>query len=99
MKNVFAVALAATLVLAGCVSGRTFDASKVDQLSAGVSTEQDAIRLLGEPVSVVTNPQNQHRAFVWAYAYGTPIGGGGRGLTISFDADGRMIQVIQQTKL
>jgi hypothetical protein len=99
MKNIFAVVLTATLVVAGCVSGRTFDASKVDQLTPGVSTEHDAIRLLGEPVSVLTNPQNRHRGLYWGYAYGSPIGGGLRGLTISFDADGRMIQVIQQTKL
>jgi hypothetical protein len=99
MKNVFAVALTAALTLSGCVSGNSFDMSKASELTPGVSTEQDAIRLLGEPASIVTNPQNQHRALVWAYGYGTPIGGGGRGLTISFDANGRMLQIIQQTKM
>lgn len=91
------------LALAGCVYsqiGRRFDISKVSELRPGVSTEQDARRLFGDPLSVTTSPQNGHQLLVWEYVYGTALAtGGGAKLAISFDASGRMLQIIQETDL
>jgi hypothetical protein len=74
--------------------------SRADQLTPGVSTEADAERLLGEPITVEHNPQNRHELLIWRYAYGTGLGtGGGQTLAISFDEKGKMIAILQRTKL
>lgn len=88
-------------VLAACASiGRPFDITKADSLRPGISTEQDAEQLLGKPISVNTNAQNSHQLLTWQYAYGTGLGtSGGKKLSISFDSNGRMLQVIQRTEL
>jgi hypothetical protein len=103
MRNLFATRLLVLigLVLAGCVSvGRDFDIAKADQLIPGVSTEADAKRLLGEPITVQRNPENRHDLFIWQNVYGTGLGtGGGQKLAISFDEKGKMIAILQRTKL
>lgn len=53
------------LSLTACAHlGHQFDMGKLDQLKPGVSTEEDAKALFGEPESVVTNPQNNHQLLV-----------------------------------
>jgi hypothetical protein len=95
--------LAAVMVLAGCVYsqiGTRFDISKIDQLQPGISTEADAEVLLGKPVSVTTNPDNNHQLLVWQYFYGTALAtGGGKQLAISFDEHSKMIKVVRQMEL
>jgi outer membrane protein assembly factor BamE (lipoprotein component of BamABCDE complex) len=94
--------LALALCLSGCVysqTGTRFDMSKADQLTPGISTEDDAERLLGKPISVVTNP-NGHQVFIWAYSYGTALAiGGGKQLVIAFDENGTMIKIAQRTEI
>jgi hypothetical protein len=89
------------VALAGCAQvGRTFDIANADRLVPGVSTEADAKGLLGEPITIQRNPGNGHEALVWQYVYGTGLGtGGGQKLVISFDEKGKMIAIIQRTKL
>lgn len=103
MRNFFAVCVLALIGVTplGCAHvGREFDISNADQLTPGVSTEADAKRLLGESITVQRNPENGHEALVWTYAYGTGLGtGGGQKLAISFDEKGKMIAIIQRTKL
>jgi hypothetical protein len=97
------LALIMALVLSGCVYsqiGNRFDISKSSLLKSGVSTEQDARSLFGEPISITTNPQNGHQLLIWQYVYGTALAtGGGAKLAISFDASGRMLQIIQEVDL
>jgi hypothetical protein len=95
--------VATCFTLAACVysqMGTRFDITKADQLTPGISTEEDAKKLLGEPVSVTTNPENNHQLLVWQYTYGTAVAvGGGARLAISFDENGKMIKVIQKAKV
>lgn len=88
-------------LIAGCASvGRDFDITKADQLTPGVSTEADAKQLFGEPITTQRNPDNGHELLVWQYAYGTGLGtGGGQKLAISFDEKGKMIAILQRTKI
>ena len=91
---------AASFMLLSCMTvGNKFDISKVDQLQPGISTEDDAIKLFGNPTSVSTNPDNKHELLQWIYSQGTLVGGNGAHLAISFDKNGKMIAVIQQTKI
>lgn len=90
-----------SIALTGCIQvGRSFDVAGVDRLTPGVSTINDAERLLGEPTTIQTNPANGHQALIWRYVYGTGLGtGGGEQAIVSFDRYGRMIAVLQRTKL
>jgi regulator of RNase E activity RraA len=97
------VATVALLFLCACVYsqvGNRFNIDKADQLQPGISTVADAKALLGEPVTVQTNPENNHQLLIWQYAYGTAIAvGGGAKLGIAFDENGKMIKIIQRTKV
>jgi SmpA / OmlA family len=89
-----------SLMLFGCMTiGNKFDISRVDQLQPGISTEADAKALFGEPTSVSTNPNNHHELLQWSYSQGAIVGGNGAHLAISFDENGKMIAVIQKTKV
>jgi outer membrane protein assembly factor BamE (lipoprotein component of BamABCDE complex) len=83
-------------VVSGCLyqqRGERFDASAINQLTPGVSTEQDAIAKLGKPVSVSTNADGS-QVLQWYYVYGTAIGvGGGAHAAILFGPDEKMIRV------
>jgi hypothetical protein len=92
----FGVYLAVYLGLTACVyqqHGTRFDPSLINQLRPGISTEQDAITLLGKPVSVST-AANANHVLQWYFVYGTAIGvGGGSHAAILFGPDGKMIRV------
>lgn len=95
-------ALAALVLLAGCASqyGHPFSMGVVDQLVPGRSTEADAVKLLGEPFSVTTNPKNGHRALSWLYSHAVAFSSAtGASVSIAFDEHGQMIGVLNQTKL
>lgn len=66
LKVVFALVVLATLLaFASCARvGHQFDITQADKLVPGVSTEDDAKNLFGEPESVSTNPQNNHQLLV-----------------------------------
>ena len=92
--------LVASFTLTACMTvGSKFDISKIDQLQPSVSTEDDAKRLFGEPTSVSDNPNNHHELLQWIYSQGTLVGGNGAHLAISFDENGKMIAVVQRTKI
>ena len=101
MKRI--IAAVAIVFLSACVysqQGNLFDINNADQLQPGISTVADAKALLGEPVTVQTNPDNNHQLLIWQSAYGTAIAvGGGAKLAISFDENGRMIKILQRTKV
>jgi outer membrane protein assembly factor BamE (lipoprotein component of BamABCDE complex) len=88
------------LLVTACASqGNQFDMDKARQLEPGVSTVEDAEHLIGKPISVTTNP-NGHQVLIWMYAYGTGLGASGaKRLIISFDENGKMIRIAQETKI
>jgi hypothetical protein len=90
-----AVAVALAGAVAGC-AGHSFNESGVGQLTPGVSTESDAVRAIGEPISRLVDPRSGHSGLTWGYGGGF---GNTRVLTISFDESGRMIRVIQQSRI
>jgi hypothetical protein len=75
-KSTFA-ATAMALLLAACAQvGNRFNQDAVSQLRPGISTEQEAIALLGQPVTWVAMPDGG-KAVKWMYAYGTALATGG----------------------
>jgi hypothetical protein len=93
MTNAFIVTTTA-LVLSACEymqHGRSFDIDAVNKLVPGVSTEQDAIQLLGKPTEINTRPDGTE-LLQWIYAYGTVTGDGSH-VAILFGADKKIIQV------
>lgn len=98
-RTIFAAAL--ILALTGCVErhGNEYDSSKVAQLRPGVSTETDAIGLLGTPVSS-SSQADGGQLLQWYYVYGNSFGGsGGANTAILFGPDKKMIRVVQQTQM
>jgi hypothetical protein len=88
-------ATAMALLLAACAQvGNRFNQDGVSQLRPGISTEQEAIALLGQPVSWVAMPDGG-KAVKWMYAYGTALAtGGGAAVIIAFAPDGRMRGIV-----
>lgn len=98
MKRIVVAALVSAAALAGCVqTGNTFDVKKVAELTPGVSTKQDAIAKLGQPVAVSAMPGGGELV-QWRYAYGTGIGvSGGASTSIMFTDRGIMAGVMGMT--
>ena len=96
MKRVERLTVLAALVMliSGCVTvGHKFDLAKVDLLTPGASTVEDATRLLGEPSAESDMPDGT-KLFQWQYSQGTAFGtGSGSHVAILFGADGKMIRV------
>src|ERR1700683_3430355 len=92
--------LTVILFLAACASqGHPFDMEKAHDLQPGVSTIEDAERLIGKPVSVTHNA-NGHTVLIWTYAYATGLGpGGAKQLIIPFDETGTMIRIASESTL
>lgn len=85
--------------LAACITiGKTFDPQKVEQLQPQKSTVADATALFG-PATSETSYDNGNKLLQWQYSQGTPIGGGGAHVAVLFDQSGRMIRVVQKTKI
>ncbi len=79
--------------------GHDFDASKTSQLRPGVTTEQDAIAMFGQPTKITTNPQNNHQLLQWTYAHASVVDREGKGLAVSFDERGKMLKVLSETRI
>ncbi len=94
IRNLWPILLA--LSLSACVymqHGTRFDPNVINQLTPGVSTQQDAIAKLGKPMAVSTNADGS-QLLQWQYVYGTAVGiGGGAHAAILFGSDGKMIRV------
>jgi len=94
-------ALALGLFAAGCAyqqRGHPFDSETVAQLQPGVSTEQDATGKLGSPTDAF-NYEAGRKLLTWAYVYRVPIGTSSEArAAILFDADGKMIHVVNSSQ-
>jgi uncharacterized protein YcfL len=94
MRKNFAVA--AALLLAGCVStGTNYDVAAVDRLQVGM-TKAEVIGLLGQPNQVVTNSDGSER-LVWVHSTGSVLGANARSVGLPFGADGRLTDVPQRS--
>jgi outer membrane protein assembly factor BamE (lipoprotein component of BamABCDE complex) len=99
LASIYSAAIIARVTLAACTTvGNRFDISKANALEPGVTTEADAKKLLGEPMSVHANADNNHELLVWQYASGNALGTGSASvLAVSFDENGRMLKIIQKS--
>lgn len=83
-------ALALSLLLSACVSvGKDFDPSLVTRLTPGISTLDDAVRLLGKPTGITQHPDGSQSAS-WVYTshgLGTSVV---KTLAVHFDSAGHV---------
>lgn len=94
-----ALGLVVTLTLTACITvGKKFDVDAVDKLQPETSTTAQAVDLLG-PVTSETSYPNGTKLLQWQYSQGTPVGGRGGHVAVLFDKDGRMIRLVQKTKI
>jgi hypothetical protein len=90
------LAIAAALLLAGCVSmGTNYDVAAVDRLQVGM-TKAQVIDLLGQPNQVVTNADGSER-FVWVHSTGSLLGAIARSVGLPFGPDGRLTDIPQRS--
>lgn len=90
------LAIAAALLLAGCVSmGTNYDVAAVDRLQVGM-TKEEVIGLLGQPNQVVTNSDGSER-LTWVHSTGSMLGANARSVGLPFGADGRLTDVPQRS--
>lgn len=90
------LAIAAALLLAGCVSmGTNYNDAAVDRLQVGM-TKAQVIDLLGQPNQVVTNADGSER-LVWVHSTGSMLGANARSVGLPFGADGRLTDVPQRS--
>ena len=85
------------LLVAGCAiqEGQRFDATTVQQMQPGVTTEQDAIAALGKPARTNNNADGT-RLLQWQYIYGTSASWTGDAhAAILFGPDHKMIRVVE----
>lgn len=90
-------AVAAALLLAGCVSmGTNYEVAAVDRLQVGM-TKAQVIGLLGQPNQVVTNSDGSER-LVWVHSSGSMLGANARSVGLPFGPDGRLTDVPQRSR-
>ena len=90
------LAIAAALLLAGCVSmGTNYNFAAVDRLQVGM-TKEEVIGLLGQPNQAVTNSDGSQR-LIWVHSTGSMLGANARSVGLPFGADGRMTDVPQRS--
>jgi hypothetical protein len=90
--------LLAVLILPACVSvGGGFEISRVDELKPGVSTVEDAIRVLGTPMSESTLPSGA-RILQWNSARAGIFGATATHAAILFDEQGVMTRVTHKAR-
>jgi hypothetical protein len=90
------LAIAAALMLAGCVSmGTNYDVAAVDRLQVGM-TKAEVIGLLGQPNQVVTNADGSER-LIWVHSTGSMLGANARSVGLPFGPNGRLSDVPQRS--
>jgi len=85
------------LLIAGCSfeQGHRFDANSVRRLQPGVTTEQDAIALLGPPAATNNNGDGT-QLLQWQYVYGTTTSWvGSAHAAILFGPDRKMVRLVE----
>jgi hypothetical protein len=96
MKLLFTTIIA--VLLPGCVTvGNKFDIAKADQLQPGISSDADAVRLLGPPTNQSESPSGT--LLQWQYSRGSLAGGSGAHLAVLFDRKGQMVRVTHKSSL
>lgn len=87
-----AIALAAVLALAGCVSmGTNYNETALSRLQKGMS-KSEVIQLLGQPNQVVTTSDGGQR-LVWVHSTGSMFGAKARSVGLPFSSEGKLIDV------
>lgn len=95
----FAVPCVLSLTLTACMTvGSKFDPNVLDSMQPGVTTLQDASTSLGKPTSISAAPGGG-TLLQWIYSQGSLIGGSGAHIAVLFDKDGKMVRMIQRTKI
>lgn len=93
MRKEIAV-LGLVLALACATVGRKMDLSLVDRLQPGISTQADAVALLGQPTAVVKD--GQLTSLSWAYAHANAFGHAEvQTVTLTFGPDGKLVHSVQ----
>ena len=85
------------LLTAGCAiqEGQRFDATTVQQMQPGITTQEDAIAQLGKPAKTVSNADGT-QLLQWQYIYGTSGSWTGDAhAAILFGPDHKMIKVVE----
>lgn len=99
MKQFVASFLLASTLTACAHMGTKFEMADVDSLRPGVTTQQEAIAKLGKPNHSST-ASNGYTLLAWQYAEaGYLTGATGRGVTLLFDKDGKMVRVMSRSEL
>ena len=78
-------------MLTGCATiGKEIDTSLIDQMQVGVSTKEDAIRVLGKP-TILTSSSSGISILGWNYARAILFSGTkASGITLTFGPDGKL---------
>jgi hypothetical protein len=89
------------VIVTGCASfGEEFDLAAVDQLQPGISTIEDAKRLLGEPQSVAKTA-NGITVYVWLHSKANGLTGNSsaQSASLAFGPDGKMLKNSTKTSV
>ena len=89
------------VIVTGCASfGEEFDLAAVDQLQPGISTIEDAKRLLGEPQSVAKTA-NGITVYVWMHSKANGLTGNSsaQSASLAFGPDGKMLKNSTKTSV
>ena len=96
MKHILPIAVAT--LLASCVSmGTNYDPNAVSQLQPGMSKD-DVIARLGKPNSISQFPDGRIQ-FGWVHSTGSMFGASARAVSLMFDANGRLLQTVNQNQI
>jgi len=90
--------LAACLTLGGCItSGTKFDATDIQALIPGVSTQAEAIERFGQPTSI-SSYEDGSTLLQWMWSEVVYTAGESRHLAVLFDRNGRMLRITHQAR-
>lgn len=99
MRKAALASMALAILVSGCVHtevNHPFDTSYARNFQAGVTTESDVRQIYGAPSSSVTNSDNGHQK--WIYAYSKVTGSmfhsnvQSQGMVFIFDGSGKLLR-------
>ena len=77
--------------------GHDFNVNNAHYLKPGISTEEDAQKLLGKPTSVQPAAAANPKLDEWTYAYYSIGASKVKHVAVSFDDKGRMIKIVAES--
>ncbi len=98
MRNLITIALLVLAVGACASAGTKFDMSQVDAMTPGVTTFDDAVKVMGKPTSQQFTAEGK-MVSVWVYAAAIMGSASSRSVSIGFDKDGKMIRVLGKSQV